>query len=137
MLRFLLYAVPLVVTLYAFIDAVQTPGQATRSLPKWVWLLVIVVVPFLGAVAWLLAGRPARETYVAEQIAAAGEVPRPTGFAGRRRAPTAPDDDPSFLRKLDDDAWSRRMRAKRAGDTGGDAGSGLDHPDDTPDTATH
>jgi hypothetical protein len=30
----------------------------------------------------------------------------------------APDDDPAFLRQLGDDAWERRMRARREGDTG-------------------
>ncbi len=111
MLRFLLYAVPLVVTLYALIDAILIPGALARSLPKWLWLVLIVVVPFFGAVGWLLAGRPTR-----------GQVPSgdvgPLGRA-RRSAPTesAPDDDPAFLRRLADEEWSRKMRDRRSGAT--------------------
>ena len=53
MIRFLLWAVPVVVTIYALIDIVSTPRQQTRALPKWLWLLLIVIVPFVGALAWL------------------------------------------------------------------------------------
>lgn len=108
MARFLLYAIPAVVTLYAFIDCVLVPGALTRTLPKWVWLVVIVLVPFLGAVAWLLAGRPAREPVAATLTGSVARVlPR------RTRGPVAPDDDPTFLRKLADDQWSRKMRDRR------------------------
>ena len=112
MLRFLLYAVPLVVTLYALIDAILIPGALARSLPKWLWLVLIVVLPFFGAVAWLVAGRPVRE-----------QVPSAGGPLGRvvprrpSRQDAAPDDDPAFLRKLADDEWSRKMRDRRRGAT--------------------
>lgn len=49
---------------------------------------------------WLLLGRP---------------WPESGGFF-RKRGPVAPDDDPRFLRKLDDDVWSKKMR-KRRGET--------------------
>jgi len=31
----------------------------------------------------------------------------------RRSGPVAPDDDPRFLRKLDDDVWSKKMKRRR------------------------
>jgi hypothetical protein len=103
--KVVLGAAVLVVMLYAFIDCVQTPRAYARSLPKWLWLLLVVLVPVVGAVAWLFAGRPQRGSLVG---------------AGARRggAPVAPDDDPAFLRKLADDQWSRRMREKREGTDG-------------------
>jgi hypothetical protein len=107
MARFLLYAVPVVVTLYALIDCVLIPGALTRALPKWVWLVVIVLIPFLGALAWLLAGRPVRDPSAAPGGPVARVLPR------RSRGPVAPDDDPTFLRKLADDEWSRKMRDRR------------------------
>jgi Phospholipase_D-nuclease N-terminal len=107
-MRFLLYAVPVVVTLYALIDAILTEGSATRILPKWLWLVVIVLIPLLGAIAWLLGGRPVR---VPVGAASGG------GASSRRRGlPTAPDDDPAFLRKLADDEWRRKMRERQQGD---------------------
>ena len=113
MLKFLLYAVPLVVTLYALIDAILIPGALAWSLPKWLWLVLIVVVPFFGAVAWLIAGRPTREQVPTGGVGPLGRV------AARRSAPTgsAPDDDPAFLRRLADEEWSRKMRDRRRGAT--------------------
>jgi len=108
--RFLLYAIPAIVTLYALIDCILIPGALARSLPKWVWLVVIVLVPFFGAVGWLLAGRPAREPV---QAGAVGRV-----VSRRPRGSVAPDDDPTFLRKLADDEWSRKMRDRRDGHDG-------------------
>ncbi len=136
--RFLLYAIPAIVTLYALIDAIQTSRSDVRSLPKWVWLVVIILVPFLGAVAWLIAGRQLRQVAAANP-AGAGRL---TALGGRRRADVAPDDDPKFLRKLADDEWSRKMRARREvegdatdtdTDTSGQGGLGRDADADRPD----
>ena len=103
--RVLLYVIPLVVTLYALIDCIQTPRAYARTLPKWLWLILVVLVPFVGAVAWLLLGRPSRS----DQGATGGGLLHPA----RRAVPAAPDDDPAFLRKLADDEWTRKMRARR------------------------
>jgi hypothetical protein len=112
-MRFLLYAVPLVVVLYSLIDCLLTDRLQTRTLPKWLWLVVIVLVPLLGAVGWLLAGRPARSQD--DPVAAASGA---RGLGARRRQPVAPDDDPAFLRKLSDEEWSRKMRERREGTEG-------------------
>ena len=48
------------------------------------WLLAILLLPVLGALAWLFLGRP--------RVERAPQRPR--------RAPVAPDDDPDFLRSL-------------------------------------
>jgi hypothetical protein len=86
-------------TISAFVECVQT--RVPRLMPRWLWCVVIVVVPVLGPLAWFLAGR----------------VPtaRTQQFPGRRRGPSAPDDDPSFLRELDDEAWRRKAREQREG----------------------
>jgi hypothetical protein len=110
-LRFLLYALPVVVTLYGLIDCILIPRTLARSLPKWVWLIVIVLVPFFGAVAWLVAGRPSRDQ-VATEVSPGGATP-----SRRATGPMAPDDDPNFLRKLADDEWTRKMRDRREGTT--------------------
>jgi hypothetical protein len=102
--RLLLYAVPTVIVLYSLIDALQSRRDDVRLLPKWLWLIVILVVPLLGAFAWLYAGRPSRES-------SAG-----SGSVDVRRGPIAPDDDPTFLRTLDDASWSQRMRQRRESD---------------------
>ena len=121
MLRFLLYAVPVVVTLYGLIDCILIPAALARSLPKWVWLVVIVLVPFLGSVAWLITGRPSRDRVATG--ARSGRAP-----SRRGAGPVAPDDDPTFLRKLADDEWRRKMRDRREGTTPDTGDRGPDVP---------
>ncbi|MFN8074905.1 MAG: PLD nuclease N-terminal domain-containing protein [Kineosporiaceae bacterium] len=86
---------------FCVVDCVQTPAEATRNLAKGWWLVLIVVMPLVGGIAWLVAGRPQR--------AAASGAPWPStrtaGFPeyerpGRSRAPLAPDDDPEFLAQI-------------------------------------
>jgi hypothetical protein len=65
-----------------------------RALPRWAWLLLILFVPVLGALAYFVAGRPVpvggqRQGWLSGG-GAATEPPRPR----------APDDDPDFLRSL-------------------------------------
>jgi hypothetical protein len=116
MARFLLYAIPVVFILYCLIDALQSRRATVRMLPKWLWLVVIMLIPVLGAAAWLIWGRPPRVLYAAPS---SGTSPGLLS-AFRSRGPAAPDDDPAFLRQLDDEAWSRKMRERREGTEPGD-----------------
>ena len=74
------------VTLYSLFDCARTPQESVRGLPKWGWLLLIILFQFLGALGWLIFGRPKR-------------TPGTRNNRGPRR-PVAPDDDPDFLRNL-------------------------------------
>ena len=126
--KVLMVAVLAGVVLYALIDAILTRRGTERLLPKWLWILVIILVPVLGALFWIFSGRPARE---ARGAAPAGSgATRVPGRGGRGRAPVAPDEDPAFLRKLSDDQWSRQMRERRQS---GDAAPGS--PDATDPSA--
>ncbi|MEX1209285.1 MAG: PLD nuclease N-terminal domain-containing protein [Candidatus Nanopelagicales bacterium] len=77
------------------IDVIRTPSSSMRTLPKFVWLLIVVLIPLIGGILWYLGGRPRRER------------------RGKRRGPTAPDDDPTFLRHIGDNAWSQKMKRRR------------------------
>jgi hypothetical protein len=104
MIRFLPLFVELGLTIFCLIDAVQAPDGAVRNLQKSWWILLILFFPIVGPIAWLVAGRPTRETY----------APYGTGFPEYQRdrwsaarsgsrggsRSTAPDDDPEFLREL-------------------------------------
>lgn len=85
----------LAVYIWFVIDVIRTPSSTTRTLPKFVWLLIVVLIPLLGGVLWYFGGRPRRER------------------RGKRRGPTAPDDDPNFLRQIGDSAWSQKMKRRR------------------------
>jgi len=85
--------VELVLAIFCLIDCIQSDEGSVRNLPKWAWILLILLFPIVGAIAWLVAGRPT------------GYLPaRTTGYPeyerDRPRRSTAPDDDPEFLREL-------------------------------------
>jgi hypothetical protein len=83
--------------IYSIIDVLRSPKSQVRTLPKYVWLVIVLVLPILGGAFWLLLGRT-----------------RPSGGVNRKKSgPSAPDDDPKFLRKLDDDVWVDKMRKRR------------------------
>jgi peptidoglycan/LPS O-acetylase OafA/YrhL len=79
----------MVLWLWAIFDSLTCDAKRVRNLPRWAWVvLIMVIVPF-GALGWLLFGRP-----VTGQLVARGSV-APGG--GR---PVGPDDDPDFLRNI-------------------------------------
>jgi hypothetical protein len=90
----LLAAAELVLVVLALISVLSV--DRVRNLPRFLWVLIIFVVPLLGAIAYFLAGRP---------------LPAPVEGSPRRSAPppASPDDDPDFLRRVDTEQ-SRRDR---------------------------
>ena len=87
MVKVLLFLIPIALTIYAVIDAIQTEDSKVQYLPKLIWLVLILLFTPVGAIAWLITGRQ--------------HGPR-TGRKGSMypSAPRGPDDDPDFLRSL-------------------------------------
>lgn len=85
------------VWLFCIIDVITTPPQACRNLHKLVWLAVVVLLLEIGAIAWLIAGRPWNRE-------------RPVARAAARR-PLSPDDDPEFIETLRRRAEEQRRRS--------------------------
>lgn len=75
---------------YALSDMLQRPEKDPYGFAKWAWALAIVLLPFLGALLWILASRS-----------------RPSAPPAPRREPIAPDDDPEYL------AWLREQSKRR------------------------
>lgn len=91
--------------IFALIDCIQTSEDEARHLPKLAWIILIVIAPLVGAIAWLFAGRP-------RAAAAEGAQPSRSSSqaAGRSSRPLGPDDDPDFLEQLRrQDAEHERM----------------------------
>ncbi|MFF2146956.1 PLD nuclease N-terminal domain-containing protein [Kitasatospora sp. NPDC058190] len=100
MLRILLTIVlPLALWVWAFIDCLVTPEGEVKHLPKPIWLIIVLLFPPLGPIAWLVAGKQ-RGFLRAD---APGGHPGQPGGAARRGRPLAPDDDPEFLASLKGD----------------------------------
>ena len=81
-----LAAVQLVLFVLALIGALA--ADRVRNAPRAVWVLLIVLVPLLGPLAYFLWGRP---------------LPVPHEGPPARRGPSSPDDDPEFLRSVDNE----------------------------------
>jgi hypothetical protein len=83
--------------LYCLFDVITTPDEESRSLPKLLWVVIVVLLIPVGGLFWLLLGRP-NGPRVPRSLFSDDKPPRP-------EAPKGPDDDPDFLKDLD-----RRLR---------------------------
>ena len=112
--------------LYCLTDAILTPAPQCRGLTKQAWIAVIAVTFIVGALAWLIVRQlphdasgplppaPRRDSVSSDDedyfpghrwIATDDAVTRHPAVrasaTGIQAAPKGPDDDPEFLRALD------------------------------------
>ena len=78
---------------FTTVFAISADKSEVRSLPKWLWVILCIIVPFFGGLLYLMVGRPLRRD--------------DEGGMGGRGKTVAPDDDPTFLRDI-----SKKMRKK-------------------------
>ncbi|MBD9703074.1 PLD nuclease N-terminal domain-containing protein [Streptomyces caniscabiei] len=95
MLRLLMYLVPLALTIYAFIDCLNTPEDEAKHLPKIAWVFIILLFWIVGPIAWLAAGK-------LRNAPAGGRTPS-EWHRNHRTDYVAPDDNPEFLKSLAED----------------------------------
>ena len=89
----------------ALISCLSVEDKSTiRGMPRFAWVLVILLLPLAGPVAWFLTGRPVRpgQSRFGWSVPGWSEPPRPK----------APDDDPDFLRSLDNPDPGGRLRGR-------------------------
>ena len=133
-MRAALIVLILALTIYSLLDCARTPEESMPArMPKLLWIVIIVMVTVIGPIAWIIVSR----VKAAEDRDGAVE---PTVWSSKdgtrvRRAerprPVAPDDDPEFLRGLEQDIRRKRHHGNKgdAGDGAGDTDSG------TPDSS--
>lgn len=108
-------------TFYCLLDVVLTDEHEVRNLPKLAWVLLVVLLWGIGGLLWLLAGRPERRGAAPGGATAGFGTPgprrpsdnHPVGRDRRTPPPTGPrgpDDDPEFLRRLDERLRDERDR---------------------------
>ena len=112
MLRVLLFMFILATTVYAAVDCTNSNVEERRGLPTGLWLIIIIVLPVFGPVAWYALSSSQRRARLAAGGAPMGSS-SPTGpqppSRHRPGRPTSPDDDPEFLWRLEQE----RRRAAR------------------------
>jgi hypothetical protein len=74
----------LLFTVFVTVFAASANKNEVRALPKWLWIVICLLVPVIGGLLYLVLGRP---------------LGGPKLRFGRTRV-VAPDDDPQFLRDL-------------------------------------
>lgn len=118
--RIILTLAAIALIVYAATDCAGSTDEERRGLPKPLWMLIIIALPVFGAVAWLIT-----------RYSGPRRGPRPVRGP---RPPVAPDDDPDFLWRLEQER--RRRQGGGAGAAGGtgsgsaDSGSSEDGPSD-------
>ncbi|MFI8767770.1 PLD nuclease N-terminal domain-containing protein [Streptomyces sp. R-07] len=98
MLRALMYILPLALTIYAFIDCLNTPEDEAKHLPKVVWVIIILLFWIVGPIVWFAAGKM-------RHAPAGGRTPS-EWHRNHRHEWVAPDDNPEFLKSLREEAAS-------------------------------
>jgi hypothetical protein len=90
MVYVLVALIALGVWLYCLFEVLTTDEAEVRGLSKFGWILAVLLTFWIGALLWLVFGRPR----------GAGSVP-----PAPPKSPQGPDDDPEFLRNIE-----RRLR---------------------------
>jgi hypothetical protein len=110
-LEILLGLVTLCLFIYCLINVIQTPQDEVRNLSKTIWILLVLFFPFVGSIAWLIAGRPEnvrRSAPYERSVPQFPEYDRPG-----RAAAADPAGDEEFLRQVRERAEEQRRQAKQ------------------------
>lgn len=124
MVRALPFLLMFALVVYTVVDISSSDDDERLGMPAFVWIVIAILVPVLGPVAWIAVSRTQRAKKAAGQAGGASGATTPTPRPRPRQSgPVAPDDDPEFLRHLaQEQARLRREREQAEG--GGPAADG-------------
>lgn len=92
---------------FCLVDAIGSPSDRVRNLPKVAWVLLILFFPLVGSIVWLAAGRPGsggvRRPAYERETPGFPEYDRPG-----RAAAADPEQDEAFLRQVRERAEAQR-----------------------------
>jgi len=78
---FLIGALNLAFFIASLVDIIRIPDDRVRYLPKMVWILVVILLPFIGSILWWILGREyvqrSRRPAVRPRQTAPAPPPRP------------------------------------------------------------
>ena len=112
MARLMILVGPLVFAfwVYCVVTVLMSRDDEVEHLPKIGWLILVLLFPLVGGIAWLLAGRRgsahARSPYERE-VPQFPEYDRPGRAAG-----ASPESDEEFLRRIRERAEEQRRKAR-------------------------
>ena len=108
--------------IYCIFDVISADSAVVRNLPKMAWLMIVIFLPTIGAIAWLAVGRPQFAGW------------RPGGTERAPRRTVGPEDLPSYpasrpgtpderLQAWEDDLHRREEELRRRREGGAGPGS--------------
>ena len=96
----------LVLWIFCILDVISTEEVLCRNLPKYVWLLIVIILPDVGSIAWLLLGRPAGAGFrLGSQVGV---------YKPQKRA-IGPEDSPDFLASMERkrlESWEQELKRR-------------------------
>jgi hypothetical protein len=92
------FIINLIVTAAALISCLSAEEEQIKSLPRIVWVIIILLFSPIGAIAYFVAGR--ERAARSESWPPGSGSPQSQRPARRDHRPVAPDDDPEFLRQI-------------------------------------
>lgn len=118
-MRLFLMVFVIALALYALIDCVRTPEEDMPArMPKYLWITLILMFStiMLGPLAWIITSRVSAAEKRGGQLSGglwSAEKGVELHLSRHSSAPSAPDDDPEFLRKLDEQVQAQKRRRQR------------------------
>ena len=118
-MRLFLMVFVIALALYALIDCVRTPEEDMPArMPKHLWITLILMFStiVLGPLAWIITSRVSAAEKRGGQLSGglwSAEKGVELHLSRHASAPAAPDDDPDFLRKLDEQVQAEKRRRQR------------------------
>ena len=94
----------LVLWIFCILDVISTEDVLCRNLPKYVWLLIVIILPDVGSIAWLLLGRP---------VGAGFRLGSQVGVYKPQKRAIGPEDSPDFLASMERkrlEGWAQELR---------------------------
>ena len=109
----------LVLWIFCILDVISTEDVLCRNLPKYVWLLIVIILPDVGSIAWLLLGRP---------VGAGFRLGSQVGVYRPQKRVIGPEDSPDFLASMERkrlESWEQELKRReeelRRKEDGGDS----------------
>lgn len=118
-MRLFLMVFVIALALYALIDCVRTPEEEMPAhMPKHLWITLILMFStiMLGPLAWIITSRVSAAEKRGGQLSGglwSAEKGVDLHLSRHASTPAAPDDDPDFLRKLDEQVQAEKRRRQR------------------------
>ena len=109
----------LVLWIFCILDVISTEEVLCRNLPKYLWLLIVIILSDIGSIAWLLLGRP---------VGAGFRLGSQVGVYRPQKRAIGPEDSPDFLASMERkrlESWEQELKRReeelRRKENGGDS----------------